>query len=313
MSVKRPFVINPILTAIALGYVNAELIADIVAPRVGVGGEQFKYTVHGMEHFDSQSDLVGRSGRTNEVEFQATQADGSVRDHGLETPIPYSDIEAALASGGRFDPVANATLKLTKKIALNREIRVAGMVFAAATYPTGNKVQLTGNDQWNSGDAAADPVEDIFAAIDSMLIKPNMMVLGSTVANVLRRSSAISTALGGSAGAGAVVDLPSIASLFGLQRVVVGQASYNTAKPGQTRALGQIWGKHAALLRVDGTPTDMDEITFMATAQYGDKESGDWEDKNIGLRGGKRVRVGESVRELVLASDVGYLIEDAIA
>ena len=54
MSAKRPFAINPVLTAIAMGYKNGDLIADAVAPRVTVGGEQFKYTVHRMEHFDPE-------------------------------------------------------------------------------------------------------------------------------------------------------------------------------------------------------------------------------------------------------------------
>ena len=36
-------------------------------------------------------------------------------------------------------------------------------------------------------------------------------------------------------------------------------------------------------------------------------------DPNIGLRGGKRIRVGESLREKILAADCGYLFENAIA
>jgi hypothetical protein len=57
----------------------------------------------------------------------------------------------------------------------------------------------------------------------------------------------------------------------------------------------------------------MDELTFMVTAVFGSKESSNWFDKNIGLRGGQRVRVGETVREIVLASSAGYFVEDAIA
>jgi hypothetical protein len=33
----------------------------------------------------------------------------------------------------------------------------------------------------------------------------------------------------------------------------------------------------------------------------------------LGLRGGVRVRVGESVKELVIAKDLGYFFENAIA
>ena len=36
-------------------------------------------------------------------------------------------------------------------------------------------------------------------------------------------------------------------------------------------------------------------------------------DPNIGLRGGQRVRVGESVKELVTAPDLGFFFENAVA
>ncbi len=37
------------------------------------------------------------------------------------------------------------------------------------------------------------------------------------------------------------------------------------------------------------------------------------EDPDIGLRGGVRVRVGESVKELIVANDLGYYFENAVA
>lgn len=313
MATKRPFPINPILTAIAMGYTNGEMIADFVAPRVLVGAEAFKYTVHRLEHFDPEDDTVGRAGRVPEVKFGVDQSDGSVADHGLESAIPQSDIDAATQQGGNYDPVANASLKLAKKIVLNRELRVAAIAFAAASYPTGNKVQLTGNDQWNSGHADADPVADIMAAIDSMMIRPNMIVVGHSTFSVLRQSSAVSQAIGGASTAGRIVSRQAIADLFEVQSIQVGDSWSNSANKGQTASQGRIWGKHMALLHVDPNPTDMDEITFMATAEHGTREASDWFDKNIGLRGGTRVRVGETVREIVLASDVGYFIEDAVA
>lgn len=132
MSATRPFVKNPVLTAIAMGYSNGELIADQVLPRVTVGGEQFKYTEYNREDFSLQDDLVGRTGRVSEAEFGATQKDGSVVDRGLEVPIPQSDIDQA-ARLANFNPKANATMKLRKRIALNRESRVAAMVLPRPT------------------------------------------------------------------------------------------------------------------------------------------------------------------------------------
>lgn len=312
MSAKRPFATNAVLTAIAMGYRNGAMIADQVAPRVTVGSEQFKYTKHRMEHFDPEDDMVGRTGRVNEVEFGADQLDGSVVDHGLETPVPYSDVRAAENGQANFAPLSNAALKLTKKIELNRERRVAGMVFNANSYPTGNKVQLAGNDQW-SDFTNSDPVDDIMSAIDGMLIRPNTMVLGWLVYSKLKQSPVVSKAIGGSSVTGKIVTRQQLADLFEVSQILVGDSWNNTANKGQTSSMSRIWGKHCALLHLDGQPTDMDEITFMATAQHGDKTAMEWDDRNVGLNGGKRVRVGETVKEIILASDVGYFIEDAVA
>ena len=53
-------------------------------------------------------------------------------------------------------------------------------------------------------------------------------------------------------------------------------------------------------------------MTFGYTAQFKDRVSGSIVDPDIGLRGGQRVRVGESVKELVVAKDAGYLFENVI-
>ena len=54
-------------------------------------------------------------------------------------------------------------------------------------------------------------------------------------------------------------------------------------------------------------------ITFGLTAQWMTRIAGSTPDPKIGLLGGQRVRVGEFVKELVVANDVGYFIEDAVA
>lgn len=311
MSSQRPFARNPRLTAIALTYVNADLIADQVMPRVRVPTEQFKYTEHSKEHFDTSDDLVGRAGRTNELEFTSAQQDSSTVDHGLEAPVPQSDIDAAAAEGANYDPLSNATLKLRKRVGLNRETRVAGMVFNAANYDTGNKVQLSGTDQWTD-QANSDPISDILTAKETPLAAPNVLVLGTSSWRALRTHPQIAKAIHGNSGDTDIVARAQIAALFELDRVIVGDARRNTAARGLTPSFGRIWEGHAALLHVDPNPTDMDEITWGLTAVWGEYFVGDRPDPDIGLRGGRRVRVGESVRELVVASGAGYFIEDAV-
>ncbi|MBN9335634.1 MAG: capsid protein, partial [Devosia sp.] len=59
--------------------------------------------------------------------------------------------------------------------------------------------------------------------------------------------------------------------------------------------------------------TDDNTISWGMTAQLGGKISGSWDDAKIGIKGGKWVRVGEQVNEVVVAKDVGYQISGAVA
>lgn len=312
MATPRPFQINPMLAAIAIGYRNAEMIADLVAPRVSVPTEQYKYLEVGMEHFDPTEDLVGRKGRVRQVRTTAELKDGSVVDRGLEDVVPLSDLMAAANGVGPYDPLAAATSKLIARIVLNREIRVAGIVFNAATYLATHKVQLSGTSQW-SDYTNSTPADDIEKGLETPIVRPNVMTLGQATWSKLKHHPQIARRLGGSWQEGRTVTRQEVASLFELDEVIVGMGWQNTAKPGQARTLARLWGKHCSLTRREPNLQDMETATFIATAQWGDRVAADWETRKAGLRGGRVVRAGESVGEKVLAPPLGYFIEDAVA
>ena len=112
---------------------------------------------------------------------------------------------------------------------------------------------------------------------------------------------------------GQIARRQAIAELFELEEVLVGQGWLNTAKPGQAVTLQRVWAKHAALLVRDRLATARSGGTFGMTAQWGSRIAGQEADSKIGMRGGQRVRAGESVKELITASDFGYFIKDAVA
>ena len=72
-------------------------------------------------------------------------------------------------------------------------------------------------------------------------------------------------------------------------------------------------GPHASFIYRDRLADTRNGTTFGLTGQWGDRVSGSIADPNIGLRGGQRVRVGESVKELVTAPDLGFFFENAVA
>lgn len=306
-----PFPVDPVLTGISIAYRNTRLIADEVLFRVTIGLEDFKYWLFPKgEGLTVPDTKVGRRSQPNEVQFTATETPSATEDYGLEDPVPQSDIDKAPPN---YDPLGRSTEWLTDLIMLDREIRVAGLVFDAATYPAGNKVQLSGTSQW-SDFANSTPIDDVTAGLDATLVfRPNIMVIGRLAWTKFSTHPDILKAVHGTSGDTGVARRQAVAEMLELEEILVGEAWLNTAREGQPVSIQRVWGKHAALLYRDRQADTRRGLTYGFTAQFGSRVSGSREDPNIGLRGGQRVRVGESVKELVTAADTGYFIEDAIA
>jgi len=324
MAPIRPFVVDPILTAIAVGYRNpdAVMIADDVLPRVPVGAERFKWTEYPLEEAFSAPDArVGRRGRVQQLEFGGTERNDAVDDWGLESPIPYSDIEAAQEARDRkvstYDPEGHATMMLADTMANIREVRVANLVHNLNTYAASRRVTLSGTDQF-SDYTNSDPIGVIKVGCESTLVfPPNTMTMGRAVWSKLSSHPKVVNAVKGNLTNAGIITIQQFQEMFadyGIKRVLVGDAFYNTARPGQATNLARAWGKHISLTYVNSIANPQGGgITFGFTAQYGTKIAGRIEDRDVGLQGGVRIRTGERVKELVVAKDTGYFIQNAVA
>jgi hypothetical protein len=312
---KAPFQYNPALSAISLAYKNpaVSLIADQVLPPVPVATENFGYLTFPKEDaFTVPDTRVGRTSKVNQIEFGDSLVTATTEDYGLEDPIPNKDIINAQNSRMGYDPLVKSTEYLTNLILLDREVRVAAAVFNAANYGASNKTTLSGTGQWS--DPASDPSAVILAAQDAMIMKGNVLVLGRATWTAMRQNVNLVKKILGTAATSGLLTRQQVADALELQDVLVGESWVNTARKGQTAALGRTWGKHAALLYLDPSADTTRGITFGYTAEFENRIAGTiLDDPDIGLRGGVKVRVGMSVKELVLGSDLGYFWQNATA
>lgn len=314
-----PFTVQPRLTQIAMGIKPTGFIADEVCPRIPVPGEKFIYTKFNTEEAFSIPDVrVGRTGAPNTVEFGGVDVTDSTEDYGLDDPVPNKDIKNA--QGTNYDPLDAAAERTALLVRMAREKRVADLYFNLTTYLASLRSTLSGTSQW-SDYTNSDPVSAILTMFDSMLVRPNVGIVGRAVWTKLRQHPKVvaavlnnSNGLGGSGAAG-VIQRKAVADLLELDDILVGESFANTAKKGQTAAFARLWGKHAAFLRIDKSVRDTRGglPTFGFTAQWGDMVGGTIPDANIGLDGGQKVRVGEHVKELVCFQDVGCFFQNAVA
>jgi hypothetical protein len=317
---QAPFVVQARLTAMTMGYRNKDLIADKVARRVPVSASVFKWNSFSFDTFTSPvNDQVGRKGRVNEVDWAATELTAATEDHALQEAVPNLDKENADAnrgiSGVAIDPEATATVLVSDLIALNREVRVASMWSNPANYAAGNSVVLSGTAQWDQT-TTSDPIAAITDAMDAMLVRPNKAVTSRKVLTSLLRHPKVVNAYFGSGQTNAgIAPVSFLAELLGLDEINVGTSFVNLAKKGQAPNLTRVWGNMFSLYvdnNLVGTPQDPG-LTFGYTAQWGDRISGPIPDANIGMRGGVWVRVGEAVKELIVANMCGYLFTNVLS
>lgn len=304
---KRPYPIDPALTAIAIAFHNAGMIADEVLPRIpSVNKEEFKYYRYDLsEGFTLPDTKVGRRGRVNQISFTGEEKTGATNDYGLEDEIPQADIDNA---SGPQTPQQRSVEQITNLIELDREIRVAGLVFNASSYGDNNKEVVAAGDKFT--DAASKPLRMISEALDSMIMRANVMVLGQSAWTALRQHPEIVKATNKNSGDSGVAARQAVAEIFEVQKIVVGQGWVNNARKGKTPEMARCWGGHVALLHQDRLADTRNGTSFGYTVPYKSRESAQWFDKDIGLRGGIRVRVGESVKELLTAAELGYFLQD---
>ena len=321
MATPAPFPQSPVLTTIAIGYRNPTSIADAVLPRVTVGSESFKYSVYSQgDAFTVPNTRVGRRGRPTTVEFGGTEVSASTDDYALDASIPNADIqlyEAQRQMGvSSYDPQALAVMRLTDTIQLDREVRVANLVFNAATYDATRQATLSGTSQF-SDYANSNPITTIMAALDKTLVfRPNTAVMGRDAWTAVRQHPKLVNAVKGGSLQSGVISESEFASIFDLKEVLIGDSFVNLARPGQTLSLARAWGKHLALIYKNplafGSVND-GQLSFGLTAQWRTRISGNIPDPNIGMRGGVGVRVGESVKELIVAPQLGYFLQNVAA
>ncbi len=316
MAGDAPFTINPTLSAIAIAYRNTRLIGRSILPLIAaVGTKEFRYTSYPKEDaFTLPDTRVGRRGRPNVVEAGGVELTATALDYGLEDEIPQDDIDQASAAGNAAlaGPEERAVEWLTDLIELDAEQRIANVVFNPATYGANNKSQLAGNAQW-SDYANSDPILAINTALDACVMRPNLATFGQQTWSRLRAHPKIVKAANKTAGDTGLVSREAFAEIFELEEVLVGEAWVNTAKKGQAATLARAWGKHAAFVHRNKLADTKRGLTFGYSVPYGQRIAGSRPDPDIGLRGGVRVRVGETVKELITAADCAYFFQDAVA
>jgi len=248
---------NPVLTNLAMGYSNAEFIADKIFPVIPTTAfPTLRVPEMNRDHLKIISDVRTLYGDAVEGKNGAlTYADVSLREHTQKRRI---DIQEQI-NASVIDLRKTRTFALTEGMLLNIEKDVADIVQNNALYVNSNTTALAGVDQWTH--ASSHPETQIWDAMEVVRglcgHRPNTMTLGATSAWALMKNANMVLAIKGALGGG-IVSLQEIANYFNLTNGIhVGAAIYdNSEVVTDTFAPVDLWTDDCCLAYVATAPSE---------------------------------------------------------
>lgn len=238
---------DAILTNISVMYRNAAYVGTELMPVVPVKKRSDIYYIYDSkaDRFRIPQTLRAPKTESKTVDWKVTEGTYSCDEHALNDLI--DDIERDNADVPLNLEVDTVEF-LTDILQLGGEMRIKTILEANLSA---NAVETL----WSTP-ATSDPIADIEkgkAAIHAVIFKhPNVLLLGQSVYDVLKHHPDILDRI--KYVQKGVVTAELLASVFEVEKVVIGGAGYNTAKEGKAASYSYLWGKNAILAYVEPRP-----------------------------------------------------------
>lgn len=258
-------VVDPVLTTVAQGYQQNELIGSALFPTVSVGQRAGNIITFGREDFMLYNTQRAPGENTRRVQFGYAGSPYALVDYSLEGALPIEIQQEAESSMNGFSiDMASMTIKKVQDImALRLEKAQADLARNASNYGGSNKVTLSGTSQWSDYSGTSNPINNIETAKEAIRAatgkRPNTVVMGAAVMSKLRAHPIVVDRMKYTGRDVATAEI--LASLFGVQRVLVGDAIYSNDAG---TAFTDVWGKDVIVAY-----TELSSLASMGTPSYG--------------------------------------------
>lgn len=307
--------VNTSLSTWAAAYKNGDMVADIVCPIVFSTSRSDVYlSFNRADSATIRTDILGPDAEANRSTFSVSSTAFSVVDRGLKDVVGNDAIANADAP---LQPMMDATENLMQRILLSRESRVATLLTTAGNYSSTGAVTAAWTDE-----TSGVPLDDFKTAITT--IPPGqagntklIAVMSESAWLALRKHPQM---IGGGANT-PVLSKAEAATRVGVDEIVVSTAEQNTADEGQTASFSRLWtvGSVAVIRIPSGAPRPRQSsfcLTFRFTGNDGSRNGisvRQWSEPKYGPRGSQAIQISLSDDEVVVQSDMGYLLTGAHA
>lgn len=235
-------IVDPLLSGVSSGYFGEGLIADQILPVIKSKLTTGKLGKYGKQHLQLELNLKGGRGAYRRVEAITRQTTSfSIVGHGLEGLVTADDYRNVQDP---FDAEKDEVLGLTSLLSIEKEYLIASSLTSTANL-TQNATLAAGaqfSDYLNS-----DPISKFSDARKAIIagcgMKPNLAIMDVLVWDKLRFHPQMLDFLGYKIARPGGLSEDELATAMGVDKVLVAQGRYNSAKEGQTAVLSALWGK----------------------------------------------------------------------
>jgi len=312
------------LSNLTLAYAQEQtnFIADKVFPTVGVQRQSDKYYIYDRANMNRSGDVKKLAPRTevNRIGMAISNDSYFADVFGLGMDF---DEQTLANEDAMLEIRAAGAQTLMNRVMIDREERFAASFFSAGIWGTDNTPSNLWSDYTNST-----PLTDVTTARRTMQLgsggfKPNTMVVGKEVRDILVNHPDILARLNGGATVTntALITDAKLAEIFEVENFYVMEAVKNGAAEGLAEANAFIGGKNALLVH---TPSSAGLMTPAAGLTFA------WNNipgvNNLGVTvesfsddALKRQQVAEHIQVKmsydmkVVGADLGYFFEDVVA
>jgi len=300
-------VVDPVLSEIAQGFLQPELVARTLFPLVSVVAYGGKVIEFGKESFRLYNTKRAPGANTKRVQFGFEGKPFSIQPSALEAPVPRERMRDAEQVPG-VDLARRAVNLTLRALNLEHENTAATIARDPASYGADNKVALAGAARWTDG--GSDPLGDISlgqeAISDQVGIEPNRMVLSNKAWRALRVHPKLIERIKHTTRDALTLEM--FANLAEIDEVVIGKAKIAS---GFEDVFSDVWGTDAVMGYVNTNPSPQQEEPSFAYTYVIEGhplvENPYWDDNSKSWIYG----VSFDNSPVLAGMEAGYLIQDA--
>lgn len=289
----------------AIKYKNLAFVGERILPVVPVVKESDKYYVFAKEELIIERAQRAAGAEAKEITWDVTSETYTAEEYALKHLVPDRIVANADVA---VRPKITATQKVTKKLQLAEERRIALLVQNTANLASGHNATPT--IKW---DGTSPIIEnDVDTAKNQVRttagVEPTSIVIPYKVSQAVKRDSTVRNLIRYTVPAYELLrngDLPPV--LWNLEVIIAG-AIYNSANEGQSESLTDVWVDNVLVFYKEANPS-LDALTLGYVFRVGAFSVTTWRED---ARKGDMIEVSQIQDEKIVASGAGYLITDVL-